>query len=152
MERITNHLSKPIQDTNRVWFDPNKMQKSYSIRIQASKEFKSWIKNHGIFQRRLIDWIIGNSMLKAEFFFFFFYLNCSVFSVRSKTDRTKGSIVTVQTIHVTFTFVGICMDFALNKKTCLQKWSKPWWPLLFFVLSNRIIFFIGTFHHSNFIS
>lgn len=75
-----------------------------------------------------------------------------MFSVRSKTDRTKGSIHTVQTIHVAFTFVGICVDFALNKETCLEKWPKPWWPLFFFILSNSIIFFIGTSHPPNCIS
>ena len=39
------------------------------------------------------------------------------------------------------------MDFALNKKACLEKWPKPWWPLVFFFnLSNIIIIFIETSH------
>ena len=78
------------------------------------------------------------------------YLNCSMLFVRSKTNRTKGSIVTIQAIHIAFTLVWIWVDFALNKETCLKKWLQPWWPLVFFFIVPSSTSLIPKTKKSNF--
>lgn len=54
--------------------------------------------------------------------------------VEVEAERAESSIHTVQTVHITFTAVGIGMVLALNEEACLKERTQPGRPLTLLLL------------------
>ena len=66
-----------------------------------------------------------------------------MFLVMSKTKGAKSTIHTVQTVHITFTFMRIGMNFTLNEEFLTKQRFQPWRP------ASKVFIFRSTSTLSN---
>lgn len=63
-------------------------------------------------------------------------LNSAMIFMIIEAERTKSTIHTIQTVHITLTLMRISVHLTLNKETLFQQRFQPWRPSVFFIIRS----------------